>query len=133
MKRAKELDPTDALHFCDLTANEVRLICNGCGGKGSWINPPDGAFGEPCDWHDFEYWRGGTEADRKHSDFGFYTHMIEMANKSIWYMRPFMRLQAWTYYRAVRLFAQSFFHYGAPRGKKALAERLADNHKNQYP
>ncbi len=109
------------LSFKDLTTKDRSLICNGCGGKGSWIDPPDWLFKASCDWHDFEYWRGGDESDRKRADWGFYTAMVEDANRSSWWRRPFARMRAWAYYRAVRSFAKSYFHLGEPRGKKELA------------
>ena len=112
----------DRLSFKDLTSKDKGLICNGCGGKGSWIDPPDWLFKASCNHHDFEYWRGGTEADRKHADWGFYQAMIEDANRASWWRRPFARMRAWVYYRAVRTFAKSyFFHTDVPRGKRALA------------
>jgi len=124
-KRAKDLAnyiPEDKLSFRDLLDSDRAMICNGCGGKGSWIKPPDWLFKASCDHHDFEYWRGGTAADRVHADWGFYTAMIEDANRAPWWRRPFAKTRAWFYYRAVRAFASSYFHHGYQRGKRALAD-----------
>lgn len=110
------------LSFRDLNASERKLLCNGCGGKGSWIDPPDWLFKASCDWHDFEYWRGGNEADRLAADRGFLTAMLEDAATASWWRRPFAVLRAWIYYRAVRWFARPYFHYGAQRGRRELEE-----------
>lgn len=100
---------------------ERGLISNGCGGKGSWIDPPDWLFRASCDWHDFEYWRGGTEADRAHADLGFYTAMLEDAESTPWWYPKFLaKTRAWIYYKAVRRFGKPFFHYGEQRGWEDL-------------
>lgn len=108
------------LSFKDLTPDEAALICNGCGGKGSWIDPPDWLFKASCDHHDFEYWRGGTEEDRRAADWGFYRAMLDDVAQAPWWRRPFARMRAWTYYKAVRSFARSYFHFGDPRGRAEL-------------
>ncbi len=57
----------------DLTPEEKKEICNGCGGKGGWIKPPHRVFFEAsCNHHDYGYWKGCTEEDRKKCDKKFY-------------------------------------------------------------
>jgi hypothetical protein len=64
------------LRFRDLEPEERALICNGCGGKGHWFNPPDWLFKASCDHHDFNYWLGHTEEDRRRADWQFYVAMV---------------------------------------------------------
>ena len=51
------------LKYRDLTEEQKKFVCNGCGGKSGWINPPEFLFNASCNHHDFLYWRGCTEAD----------------------------------------------------------------------
>lgn len=88
---------------------------NGCGGKGAWLNPPDWLFEASCDHHDFNYWLGGDEAARKEADWQFYQAMLADAAAASWWKRPWYKMVAWSYYKAVRYFASSFFHYGPER------------------
>ena len=46
--------------------------------------------------------------------------MIEDVKDAPWWRRPFARMRAWTYYKAVRLFARSYFHFGKQRGREEL-------------
>lgn len=99
------------IRWRDLTAEERAAITNGCGGKGSWIDPPDWLFKASCDHHDFNYWLGCTEQDRHHADWQFYRAMLQDAAQAPWWRRPFARARAWVYYRAVRAFGRPYFHY----------------------
>lgn len=104
------------IRFGNLTTDVVDAliemeILNGCGGKGSYINPPDWLFTASCYHHDFNYWLGGDERDRKKADKQFYDAMRKDVKRASWWKRPWYRLMAWSYYRAVRLFAKSHFHY----------------------
>lgn len=110
------------LRYHQLTPEQQEAITNGCGPKGGWLDPPDWFFEASCDWHDFAYWRGGTEDDRLKADWGFYQAMIRDTRRAPWYLRPTLRFQAWLYYTAVRLFARSQFHYGEMRGLDDLRE-----------
>ena len=80
---------------------------NGCGGKGGWINPPDWIFYKDCNKHDIAYHIGGTEENRLLADEAFLADMLASVSKVHWLRRPFLKSQAWLYYRAVR-------HYGKP-------------------
>ena len=109
------------LSFRDLTPEEIALVSNGCGGKGSWVPVPDWLFSASCDHHDFEYWRGGTEQDRAAADWGFYTAMRKDAKQTPWwYPTRLALLRAWAYYKAVRWFAKPYFHFGAQCGRLEL-------------
>jgi hypothetical protein len=116
--------PTDPpLRFADLRPDQVSMICNGCGAKGGWFNPPDWIFEADCNRHDFAYWRGGDEAARRKADRGFYEAMQADASRLPVYDRWLGHLAAWTYYRAVRAFGAKHFHYApTPRGRADLAQ-----------
>ena len=100
------------VRYNDLTVDERKHICNGCGGKGGWINPPEFKFHASCNHHDFNYWLGCTEDDRLKADKQFYTAMKKDADRLPWYRRYSHKVLAFTYYRAVRRFGKSFFYYG---------------------
>lgn len=95
----------------NLNGPERATLTNGCGGKGGWLNPPDFMYTASCNHHDFNYWLGGTEADRLEADRKFYEAMKRDVARLPWYRRPFYYGIAWMYYRAVRLCGKRFFHY----------------------
>ena len=99
------------LEYKQLTDKQKQFICNGCGGKGGFINPPEFLFNACCNHHDFLYYRGCTEDDRKKADDKFYQLMKEDINLSSWYMKPHYHLWAFTYYQSVRLIGKKFFYY----------------------
>ena len=101
------------LRYRDLTLAQAEFIVNGCGGKGGWINPPEFLFHASCSKHDFYYWRGCTEVDRKKADEEFYHWMkIDITSKDLsWWKKAHYKIWAWTYYKAVRLFGKKFFNY----------------------
>lgn len=87
---------------------------------------PNWLFKASCDHHDFNYWLGHTEEDRRRADWQFYRAMIEDANRASWWRRPFARARAWVYYRAVRWWAAGFFYYGPhERTREDLEAALA--------
>ena len=115
-----------AIRYKDLTPEDRAFICNGCGGKGCWLKPPDWLFKASCNHHDFNYWLGHTEVDRARADWQFYQAMVEDANEAPWWRRPFARMRAWAYYRAVRTWARDYFYYGpAERTREDLDAELA--------
>jgi len=99
--------------YSDLTLEQKKEICNGCGSKGGWVKPPNFLFLASCNQHDFYYWRGRTETDRLKSDKSFYKHMkidIQARGynifKKVWYYT-----WAYSYYKAVRIFGKKAFYY----------------------
>jgi hypothetical protein len=112
------------ISFKDLTEEEKKLVCNGCGGKGGLIDPPEFFFKASCNHHDFNYWRGCTESDRKKADKGFYEAMKEDVKLQPVFKRPFFYLMAWIYYRAVRWQGKKFFNYGDRRRTREDLEKL---------
>jgi hypothetical protein len=109
------------LKYSELTKEEKKKICNGCGSKGGWIKPPEFLFHASCDQHDFYYWRGGLEPDRKKADDEFYRYMIidcSRADGLVKYIK--YRLIAFIYYQAVRYAGKMWFNYGEMKTKKDL-------------
>lgn len=96
----------------DMTSDQRAAISNGCGGKGGWFRPPQFRFRASCDRHDFGYWIGGDESDRRWCDARFLGAMVADAVLLPIWKRPFHLLMAYVYYRAVRAFGSKFFKYG---------------------
>lgn len=95
------------LHYSDLTTKQKEMIGNGCGAKGFLIKIPNFLFLASCNQHDFYYWRGGLEDDRKYADDKFYELMKQDAGWNVFY-------QSWAfiYWFFVRRFGRIFFSYG---------------------
>lgn len=108
----------------NLHDDERRVITNGCGAKGGWVKPPQFRFKASCDHHDFGYWRGGDETDRKIADARFFGAMVTDAAMLSWYRRPVHLLLSYVYYRAVRFGGRSAFHYGQKRGWEDLNQEM---------
>lgn len=106
--------------YSDLTQEQKYSICNGCGGKGGIINPPEFLFHASCNQHDFYYWRGGTELDRKKADDAFYEMMKVDAGKEQGIKKLHYLTWAYVYYKAVRLVGSKFFNYGVMKDLKDL-------------
>lgn len=104
------------LTYDDLTPMQRARICNGCGRKGGPVKPPDFAFGEACDRHDFAYWRGGNRKDRLEADRAFLRDMRRRA------LTPAGIVLAIVYYQAVRLFGRKCFHWGVQRNMWDVVE-----------
>ena len=99
------------LRYSSLTDIQKKYICNGCGGKGGWFNPPEFLFHASCNQHDFYYWRGGDEDDRKKADKDFYEFMKKDASEAPWWRKPFSMTSAFIYYKSVRYMGNKFFNY----------------------
>lgn len=114
------------VRFRDLTEDEISLLCNGCGGKGGPIDPPDWMFEASCNHHDFNYRLGGTEKDRLEADRQFRDAMLRDAERAgNFFTRWWYRRMAHLYYRAVRAFGGKYFHY-RPEGYEPSIEELVD-------
>lgn len=74
-----------------------------CGYKGL-RTPKFDPMHPACEWHDEAYLhnktRGGEEL-RAQIDRAFYSRMLDIAEKSSIWKRPFLKLQAWIYYMLV--------------------------------
>lgn len=113
------------LRWRNLLPEERRAITNGCGGKGGWFNPPDYLFTASCDHHDFNYWLGGTQEDRREADEQFYEAMRFDASLAPLWQRWWLYGAAWRYYVAVRWFGKKYFHEGRERTWEDLEEALS--------
>lgn len=117
------------LSYSDLTVEDKKLLCNGCGAKaGGWLDVPEFLFSASCDQHDFYYWRGGSNHDRWVADRDFYKHARKDANAAVWWKVPFYHLVGLVYFTAVRLIAWNFFSYGKQKTLEDLqALRIEHN------
>jgi len=98
--------------YKNLTGNEKKRYCNGCGGKGGLINPPEFLFHASCNHHDYLYYCGGTEIHRLKADRSFLRFMLlDADNASNLALRRFYRFWAFTYYFAVRYRGKKYFNY----------------------
>jgi hypothetical protein len=98
--------------FKDLTIDEIQHICNGCGGKGGWLKPPNFIFKSSCNHHDYNYYLGFKESHRKKADKQFYRAMKDQIKKVNFFRRPGLHIAAYSYYTAVRWCGADYFHYG---------------------
>ena len=112
------------LKYSELTDPQKLYICNGCGGKGGLIDPPEFIFNSSCNQHDFYYWRGGSEDDRKNADDSFYNHMMDKVKNTPWYKFYVYKALAWTYYKAVRISGKKFFEYGTMKSLEDLNREM---------
>jgi len=115
------------LKYSDLTSKEKAIICNGCGGKGSIINPPNFMFTASCNHHDFNYWRGGTEVDRLKADWRFLKAMLRdslyIENLAFFISHIVI---ACLYFIAVRIAGWNYFNYGKYKTLKDLKKECEE-------
>ena len=112
--------------FENLTHEQKKYICNGCGGKGGF-RPPQFVFKEDCNIHDVRYYIGCTEDDKKFADREFYVNNIKQAQRFHWFMRLVVyKALAWIYYKSVAWKGKQFFYYGP---KKKTLEDLIEEMK----
>jgi len=109
------------LRYKDLTPEQKKFICNGCGGKGGWIKPPNFLFRASCNHHDFLYYRGMTDEDRQVADDSFYKWMKKDVAEAAWYKRLHYGIWAYVYYKAVVISGKKYFSY---RDNYATIEQL---------
>ena len=96
---------------------QLALICNGCGAANAKIDfVPDSIWGlyigYACMIHDFDYYMGKTEADRRFADERFKRNLltiISWGNKAMW---PARRIRVNTYYNLVRACGEAPFWSG---------------------
>ena len=116
------------LKYSDLTIEQKKFITNGCGGKGGLINPPEFIFHDSCNQHDFYYWRGCSEDDRKTADSAFYKFMKIAISNVKWYLKPHYHIWGWTYYQGVRISGKKFFHFAD--SMKTIEDLIKEMEKN---
>ena len=97
-------------------------ILNGCGPQ-SWKGKgPNWLFRACCYQHDYNYAKGGTEADRRWADWGFYSAMRKDIKRLPWWRQPFAKINAWIFYQGVRLFGKRHFATSTPTDLNNLIE-----------
>jgi hypothetical protein len=84
-------------------------ILNGCGPQSWKGRGPNWLFKACCFIHDYNYAAGGTEADRRWADWGFYQAMVKDTKRLPWWRQPGARFNAWIFYRMVRWFGKKNF------------------------
>ena len=85
---------------------------NGCGPDGPLAEfIPEINFHDACNMHDFLFWRGGTEADRRDANAQFYAAMLGAINKLQFWRRPINFVLAAWYFLNVEFFGKAFFPY----------------------
>ena len=99
------------LHFKDLNELQKKLLGENSVVKNIPIKSPNWCFTALSIWHKFSYWRGGSEQDRYDSDEGFYEAMLKDANMYYGLKGKLYKLQAWLYFKFVRLIGKWFFNY----------------------
>ena len=97
------------IRYKTLTDAQKAFICNGCGGKGSWVPVPNFIFEASCNHHDFQYWLGCRKKDRKKADRQFLTEMMVDTIRSK--RKLFYASWAILYYAAVRLRGKKYFYH----------------------
>lgn len=63
---------SEYLEFDDLTDEQIAYVWNGVGSDHVPIDPHDLIFKGPSKKHDFLYWLGGDDDDRRQADIEFY-------------------------------------------------------------
>jgi hypothetical protein len=97
-------------------------ILDGCGPTSWRGNGPNWLFRACCFEHDYNYAKGGTEADRRWADWGFYQAMVKDTHRLSWWIQPFARIQAWIFYKSVRIFGKKHFSPVIPTDLNSLIE-----------
>ena len=59
------------LIYKDLTDTQKQAICNGCGGKGGFINPPEFLFHASCNHHILDIGKAVQKQIEKMQMMGF--------------------------------------------------------------
>jgi hypothetical protein len=89
------------LQYSDLTPKQLdyflKYIWNGVGSR-EFVKPPQLIFSEASKLHDFQYFRGGTDSDRKASDKDLLHHMHDAVRAQKLYIRPIYYFLAAIYY-----------------------------------
>jgi len=82
-------------------------IWNGVGSSHFFINPHDLIFKEASIYHDFYYWRGGSDELRKLADKDFFHRCHEKIRKLPKKRRPFYYISAYVYYFTLKILGKT--------------------------
>jgi hypothetical protein len=103
------------LELEDLTKEQrdwfMTYIWNGPGSRDYPIQPPELIFNIPSIRHDFEYFRGGTEEDRKETDKHFLDESLAIVKERPIYTRPFYFSISYIYYFGLVLLGSKAWEY----------------------
>jgi len=99
--------------YKDLTSNEIKELCNGCGSKGGLLKPPNFIFKDSCNEHDYLYFIGGNKYDKQYADNKFYNQMInDIKELNLNYIKYlYYHSICYIYYQAVDIFGYKYFNY----------------------
>ncbi len=124
-----------SLNFEDLTEDQILEFWNGVGSNEFFIRPPHLIFGKASIKHDFYYFVGGNENDRKKADKLFLKECLDASKKQKhWYKKYFYIFMSYIYYFGLRkLGNKGSFEFG----KKAetweqLRERIIKDRLSTY-
>ena len=94
-----------------LAEAEKKKICNGCGAKGTLLAKllPQGHFHEACNIHDYMYYIGKTDEDKKVADRVFINNLHRIINTLPLIQKPMAKTLARIYYEAVAKFGYEAF------------------------
>ena len=92
----------------------LKNIWNGVGSR-EYPDVPDFIFGEASKYHDFAYFRGGDENDRKEADRDFFHRAHSAVRKQPLLKRPFYYVLSYTYFYSLKkLGGKAWEYYPAP-------------------
>jgi hypothetical protein len=105
--------------YWNLTDEQKKEICNGCGGRNSVLTKflPQGTFKECCNIHDYMYFIGRTEEDKKLADRVFYLNLNRVVKHKKGFQKFVKKIIAKTYFTAVKKYGDYYFWKGkVPKG-----------------
>jgi len=114
------------VRYSQLTDDEKKIVCNGCGTKLTYKIIPDLFFEADCNQHDFYYKRGGDAFDRMEADVMFYAHMLKSINDKYahWYQKIFAFSIATVYFIVVRVLGIFAFRWGKYRPLSKIIKKI---------
>ena len=114
------------MKFNDLTPEQKKIICNGCGKKGGIIPVPDFCFTASCNQHDFNYWKGASwgfkRLARLTADQKFYEALLNDVAMQPKERQHYYYRWAYRFFIAVRLFGWCAFNWFRPKTEKDLPD-----------
>lgn len=103
--------------YKELTKEQKKEICNGCGSKGG-IKVPGTFYGldisEACDIHDFMYYQGETWEDKVYADMIFENNLHAIIEEKTWFkwLKKLRMIRAAEYVIAVKLWGDEAYMTG---------------------
>ena len=86
-------------------------IFNGVGSREFFIDPHDLIFKQAAMAHDFAYWRGGSNEDRKLSDKIYLEDSLDAVRRQRKWTRPIYFVIAYIYYGFLKMLGKYAFEY----------------------